>query len=217
LETVKKVKNSATCSGGYPIMSELLIACALKKEERGLRGKLTNRSQFLVTGLGVDRTLRTLERTFEEWKPSCLVFTGMAGQLDPAVELGDVILPEEWQLESGTRFSVDRGLVELLRSSGWEVAGSGVTVSIPVVSRKKRLRLYEKTGARVCDMESAAAMMIAASYEIPCLAPKVVSDTADSGLLAFHRHFDRNIQILGDYLDRLVKTLEELPQISDPI
>jgi hypothetical protein len=57
-------------------------------------------------------------------------------------------------------------------------------------------------------MESAAAMMISASYEIPCLAPKVVSDTADSGLLAFYRHFDRNILFLADYLSRLIAVLE---------
>jgi nucleoside phosphorylase len=189
-------------------MSELLIACALKKEETGLSRDLSAQHRLLVTGLGVDRTLRTLEKTFEERKPSCLVFTGMAGQLDPALELGDVVLPEEWELESGTRFPVDGGLVERLRSLNWEVDGRGVTVSMPVVSRKKRLQLHQKTGARVCDMESAAAMMIAASYEIPCLAPKVVSDTADSGLLAFYRHFDRNIQLLAGYLDRLVEDLE---------
>ena len=190
-------------------MSELLVACALKKEERGLRKKLAERSQILVTGLGVDRTLRTLEKTFEEQKPACLVFTGMAGQLDPSVELGEVILPQEWQLESGTNFPVELGLAKQLRNSGWEVAGRGVTVSTPVVSRKKRVRLYEETGARVCDMESAAAMMIAASFKVPCVAPKVVSDTADSGLLAFYRHFDRNIELLAEYLDRLITILQE--------
>jgi len=190
-------------------MSELLIACALKKEERGLSRILSTQHRLLVTGLGVDRTLHTLERTFEEWKPSCLVFTGMAGQLDPSLELGEVVLPAEWELESGTRFSVDSELLGRLRSLNWEVAGKGLTVSAPVVSRKKRLQLHERTGARVCDMESAAAMMIAASYEIPCLAPKVVSDTADSGLLAFYRHFDRNIRSLAEYLIRLIEILED--------
>jgi len=176
-----------------------------------------DRGRFLATGLGVDRTLRSLEGLLETWKPSCLVFTGMAGQLDPTVELGDVILPEQWQLESGTQFSVDPTLVQQLRNAGWEIAGSGLTVSTPVATRKKRLHLFEKTGARVCDMESAAAMMIAASYQIPCLAPKIVSDTADSGFLAFYRHFDRNIGLLAEYLDEFLKSLEELPWTSDPL
>jgi nucleoside phosphorylase len=198
-------------------MSEVLIACALKKEGRGLRRELAGGGHFLVTGLGVDRTLNALERAFEQEKPSCLVFTGMAGQLDPAVELGDVILPAVWQLESGTSFAVQAELAGQLRSAGWEVDGIGITVSIPVVSRRKRLSLHEKTGARVCDMESAAAMMIAASYGVPCLAPKVVSDTADSGLLAFYRHFDHNLEVLARYLTRLLKTLDEIPLVSDPL
>jgi nucleoside phosphorylase len=156
----------------------------------------------------MDRTLRTLEAAFEESRPLALVFTGMAGQLDPCVKLGDVILPEEWKLESGTGFKVDRCLADCLRRSGWDVSGSGLTVSSPVASRKRRLRLHEETGARVCDMESTAAMMVAASYDIPCVAPKVVSDTADSGLLAFFREFDHSVGLMAGYLDRFLKTLE---------
>ena len=77
-------------------MSELLVACALKKEVRGLRATMKSQCRWLVTGMGVDRTLSTLEETFGQWMPSCLIFTGMAGQLDPLVELGDVVLPEQW-------------------------------------------------------------------------------------------------------------------------
>jgi len=177
---------------------------------------MKTQGEFLVTGLGVDRTLRTLELALEQRSPSILVFTGMAGQLDPTLELGDVILPEEWKLESGTAFRVDQRLADFLGTSGWDVSSTGLTVSSPVVSRKRRLRLYEETGARICDMESAAAMMIADSYEIPCLAPKVVSDTADSGLLAFYREFDRNVGLLAEFLDRLLKTLAEFSGSSKP-
>jgi nucleoside phosphorylase len=205
LEAVKKVK-----TGGLACMSDLLVACALKKEVHGLRRKVGNRCEWLVTGLGVDRTLNTLESKFEEGKPYCLIFTGMAGQLDPEIGLGEVILPEVWQLESGTRFSVDSTLANHLRSSGFRLRGKGLTVSAPVVSRRKRTSFYEQTGALICDMESAAAMMIAASYGIPCVAPKVVSDTADSGLMAFYRRFDQNLSLLADYLDGLI------PEISDP-
>jgi nucleoside phosphorylase len=192
-------------------MSELLIACALKKEERGLRGRMTRQCNWLVTGLGVDRTLRTLERTFDEWKPSCMIFTGMAGQLDPSIQLGEVVLPEEWELESGTSFSVDPRLAKRLRGLEMEIRGKGLTVSAPVVSRKKRMNFHKRTGALICDMESAGAMMIAASYDIPCLAPKVVSDTAESGLFAFYRHFDQNICRLAEYLERLI------PSVLDPL
>ena len=195
----------------------LLIACALKKEERGLRRHLGIENRILVTGLGVDRTLRSLEEEFDKNRPSCLLFSGMAGQLDPEVRLGEVLLPKEWRLESGTSFSVDERLARATNEAGFELSGTGVTVSRPVATRKKRLRLYQETGARICDMESAAAMMIAASYQIPCLAPKVVSDTADSGFMAFYREFDRNIELLSEYLSSLVQELATIIPRLDPV
>lgn len=74
----------------------------------------------------------------------------------------------------------------------------------------QRRRLHRETGAVICDMESAAAMMIADTYGIPCLAPKIVSDTAESGMLAFYRHFGRNIEALGKRLQELINCLEEI-------
>ena len=124
----------------------LLIACALKKEERGLRKHLGTENRVLVTGLGVDRTLRSLEKEFDKNRPSCLLFSGMAGQLDPKVQLGEVLLPEEWRLESGTSFFVDERLARAINEAGFELSGTGLTVSRPVASRKKRIRLYEENG-----------------------------------------------------------------------
>jgi nucleoside phosphorylase len=187
----------------------ILVGCALKKEARALRPHLGAEVDLLVTGLGTDRTLRSLEAVFERRRPPALLFTGMAGQLDPVVELGQFLCPAIWRFESGTEFAVDSTLTEDLRLRGWEVEGAGVTVRAPVVKERERLRLFRETGARICDMESAAALMICRSYAVPCLAPKVVSDTAESGMLAFYRHFDHNIRILAERLPRLVSDLRD--------
>jgi nucleoside phosphorylase len=66
-------------------------------------------------------------------------------------------------------------------------------------------------------MESAAAMMIANGYEIPCLAPKIISDTADSGFLAVYRNFSRNMECLATYLRRLFDVLTQLDLNSNPL
>jgi nucleoside phosphorylase len=162
-------------------------------------------TQLLSTGLGADRTLRTLEEVFERHKPDILIFTGMAGQLDPAVKLGDFVFPRAWRFETGREYSIPEAMVGELGERGWSVGGLGVTVRFPVVKAKQRLRLFESTGARICDMESAAAMMISESYQVPCLAPKIVSDTADSGMLAFYRQFNRNIEELSVRIEQLVE------------
>ena len=188
--------------------SELLIACALKKELTALRERLQVDCHFLVTGLGAGRTQINLEKTFQSELPSLLIFTGTAGQLDPSLRIGQVIFPEEWCWEDGSCFPADPELTAMLRGSGgWEIAGRGLTVSTAVLRARSRLALYRKSGARICDMESAMALQVAARYQVPGLAPKIITDTASSGVGAFWREFDRNMDQLAQYLDKLVGSL----------
>ena len=189
--------------------AELLIACALKKELTALRGRLQVDCRFLVTGLGARRTRTNLEKSFQSNLPSLLIFTGTAGQLDPSLRIGQVIFPEEWCLKDGSCFPADPELTAMLRGSGgWEIAGRGLTVSTAVLRARSRLVLYRKSGARICDMESAVALEVASRHKVPCLAPKVVSDTAQSGIGAFWREFDSNMEQLAQYLNKLVGSLK---------
>ncbi len=184
---------------------KVLIACALKKEARALREHLSAERSLFATGLGTDRTLRSLERQFDRSRPDLVVFTGMAGQLDPSLELGDLVIPERWRFESGDEFPVVDPLIRGLRERGWPVQGSGVTVRVPIVRQSHRLEVFQQTGARVCDMESAAVLMICKSFGIQCISAKIISDTADSGMLAFYRNFQRNVEILGEKIEQLVE------------
>jgi len=185
-----------------------LIACALSRETEALRLRLGNRHRYLTTGLGARKTQATLEKTFGEAFPGCLLFTGTAGQLDPKTEIGEVVLPEEWCLEGGACHPVSRAPIAFLRrQGGWEISERGLTVPRPVLRRKSRIALYLKSGARVCDMESAAAVEVANRFGVGCLAPKVVSDTADSGLSAFWTGFDGHMDVLAGYLKKLIACL----------
>ena len=188
--------------------SELLIACALKQESTALQERLQVDCRFLVTGLGAHRTRKSLENTFQSEPPSLLIFTGTAGQLDPSLGLGKVVFPEEWRLKDGSCFPADAELTSLLREGdGWEIEGCGLTVSTAVLRAKSRLALYQQFGARICDMESAFALQVASRYGVPCLAPKIVSDTAQSGISVFWRKFDSNMDQLAQYLDKLIASL----------
>ena len=194
-----------------PRESELLIACALKQESTALRERLQVGCRFLVTGLGAHRTQRSLETTFQSEPPSLLIFTGTAGQLDPSLRIGQVIFPQQWCLEDGSCFPADAELTSMLRDGGgWEIEGRGLTVFTAVLRAKSRLALYRKFGARICDMESAFALQVASRYGVPCLAPKIVSDTAQSGISVFWREFDSNMDQLAKYLDKLVAALEDI-------
>lgn len=188
----------------------LVIACALKQESDALQARLRHPVPVITTGLGTDRTLATLEKLYVSRRPGLLLFTGMAGQLDPSLQVGDFVFPAAWALESGVRFESDPDLVARLQALGCPISGLGLTVRRPVVKQKQRMRLFQDTGARICDMESAAALMVSRSFGVPCLAPKVVSDTAASGMLSFFRNFESNLDRLAGHLGPVLECLDRL-------
>ena len=137
-------------------MAGILIGCALKREMEALQRHLGDKCRYLATGLGCGRTRTTLEKYFEVHCPSLFIFTGTAGQLDPSLDMGEVILTESWCRKDGSLVSADRNLAAWLRGFGWKISGCGLTVSIPVLRKNSRLKLHRKYSARICDMESAA-------------------------------------------------------------
>jgi nucleoside phosphorylase len=56
-------------------------------------------------------------------------------------------------------------------------------------------------------MEAAAVLRICAAYRVPCLAPKAVCDTADSGIRGFWTEFDNVMQRLAVYVAGLIEIL----------
>ena len=197
----------------------ILVACALKRECSVLRRELivspsagpkpAPRLDFLVTGIGVVRTEQSLYRYLSDNRSDiCLViFTGTAGQLDPSLRMGETVCPQSWALTTGEEFEVGVPVIDELRARGIEVAGRGLTVTRPVLRASARAGHFRETGARICDMEAAGALRIAAVCGVPCMAPKVVSDTADSSALAFWTHFEPNMIRLGEYLKQLLAAL----------
>ena len=190
-------------------MRDCVVACAMKKESKILRERLGTRCAHLVTGLGMNRTRATLESYLRTRSPSILVFTGTAGQLDPGLRMGDVVFPERWCLQTGGCFESDPALVAFLRERGVRISGAGVTVRIPVIKKQDRERLFRSRGASICDMESAAVLELARSHGVPAVAPKVVSDTAETGILGFRREFEANVTRLSRYLDGLLRIVDE--------
>ncbi len=188
--------------------TKILIACALAREAETLRGPLETRAHLLVTGLGKRRTEAKLSTHLREDPPELMIFSGVAGQLDPDLKMGDIVVPAVWKFEDGREFAADSRLVERLRSAGWPLQQIGLTVKRPVLRPKRRRELWLEHSASACDMESAAALSVAATEGIPALAVKVISDTADTKLRDFWCCLDDNLKILAKSLDSLLKTLQ---------
>lgn len=172
-----------------------------------MRGALGDRSvRFATTGLGRRRTSANLSRLLESDRPDLLIFTGTAGQLDPRLRMGQVVLPRRWAFADGDGYAVNmETVVWPPGESPVVVEDLGLTVARPVVRARSRLKLYRDHGAAICDMESASALQAAAVRRVPCIAPKVVSDTADTGLGEYWRAFESNMHNLTAALSQLLR------------
>ncbi|HON00649.1 MAG TPA: PASTA domain-containing protein, partial [Acidobacteriota bacterium] len=89
------------------VAERILVACALKKEARGLRQHWRREWRLTVTGLGADRTVRALDAELDRQRPELLIFTGMAGQLDPGLTLGEVIATDDPSVPLGAVITAD--------------------------------------------------------------------------------------------------------------
>ncbi|RPI28802.1 MAG: hypothetical protein EHM61_03855 [Acidobacteria bacterium] len=195
-----------------PTGGRILVACALKRETDSIKDLLPRHVELLTTGVGSRHTRKILIRRLQRSPaPGVLVFTGTAGQLDPACAMGTVVCPERWLIDDDkTTGQISGDLMERLRARGWVIAGSGLTVSLPVMRASSRLDLFQRTGAAICDMEAAAALQVAAQFGIPALAVKVISDGGDCDFLDFYRNLNKNLHSLGLYLQRLLQELTEI-------
>jgi len=187
-----------------PHDSPCLVACALGRESRALNFPAEHwQVRFITTGMGGSTTARRLRTELENFPPSMLIFTGVAGALSPELALGQVLLPRVWALEDGRRFVGSPQLLERLETSRALLTDLGLTVRRPVLRPQSRLRLHQETGAEICDMEAARALEIAQQFGVPALSIKVVSDTAESSLADFWRDLGQNLEQLSSRLDGL--------------
>jgi len=165
------------------------IACpqAAFSREVTLQGQ---RAILLANGPGPRLVNQMLASpVIQEWNVTEIISTGFCGALDPALRIGDIVVAEE-----GDIWSEDR---------------------VAVAAEEKRL-LFLRTGARVVEMEFAAVQAKAAEWRVPCLAVRVVSDTAKEDLpLDFNRYRDANgrFQLARIALAGLMRPFTVLPQL----
>lgn len=188
---------------------EILLACALGRETRSLRKQLAKAFQlrWLSTGLGGRRTAAALRREFQLSRPPCMIFSGIAGQLDPELEMGEVVIPSRWRLENGVQIPASPGLIECLQPAATAPCTTGLTVNLPVLRPAQRRALWRQHSAGICDMESAFALQVAYDFAVPAAAVKVISDTAGSGFRDFWKSLDHNLHILGTSLEGVIDGL----------
>ena len=137
------------------------------------------------TGVGEESCRTQMTVFLQNTQPDCLVSSGFAGGLDPALHVGDVIV--------ATNFS-DSGL--LSKTTGMQFARGTMTTQLVVAEKvADKAALAEETKASAVDMETGIISELCAPRGIPMLSMRGISDAAGDDLpVSFTIWFDPSTQ-----------------------
>jgi adenosylhomocysteine nucleosidase len=138
-----------------------------------IRGQIHDRSVAVFhTGVG-EKSCRTHMGNFlRQHQPKYLISAGFAGAVDQELQMGDLLLSENFSSP------------ELLGSERLHFANAGLFVgklaTVPgiVDSKSERDRWASESGAAAVDMETEFISAACAAHQVPMLSLRVISDTA---------------------------------------
>ena len=148
-----------------------------------------------VSGVGGEQCQRVLTAILDGQPHARVLLVGAAGGLNPALQLGDVVVasravswpPRQWSSAPTQVLGAAGTAPHLDRNSGEEgTAGfrviSGCVLSWDEIVRDERLRamLHNDYGADCVDMETGFAAQVCHARGVPFLAIRGISDRADA-------------------------------------
>jgi adenosylhomocysteine nucleosidase len=185
----------------------------------------------LICSTGVGKVLSAVltERLLSSYPVSHLLFTGLAGSLNPRYAIGDIVLAADfmqWDFDAtafafelgeipytGYRvFNSDPSLIEAAESSSSKDfhihKGRFLTGDTFITGNAKQRSSYltRELKGDVIDMETAAVGMVAHLHHVPFLGFKLISDRADG---KSPRHFLRFARRASEQLLQFSRRLLE--------
>ena len=161
---------------------------------------------LVQSGLGKVNAAVVSTLLIEKFKCEFLLFSGVAGGIDPGVEIGEVIIADSLiQYDYGTiknremlpfrpgsiptgnaknvlEYSLNSKIKHKIKASLPNVRmGKFLTGDVFLQCRDTQNELFEKYKAQAIDMESAAIAQVAEQFGIPAVLVRCLSDRADAG------------------------------------
>lgn len=170
-----------------------------------------------VGGMGLVNAAATTQYLIDRCSPDAVIFSGIAGNLNKALHVNDVVLGGTLRyLDTDMRLvgqwkpgTPERQVEEfhsdprLLDAASAVLDGMGVTHVVGTIASgnyfvdapEQVARVIEATGADAVEMEGAAVAHVAARNDVPALVIRALSDNADTDYEVF-REFD-----ISEYAD----------------
>ena len=134
-----------------------------------LLGDRTQNVSILHTGVGERICRERIGPFLQSHNFEFLISSGFAGGVDPALQLGDLLLAENFS---------DARLLERARVVLASPVGQLVTAGAVIESEKDRQQFALQNGAVAVDMETEFIAQACAARRLPMLSLRVISDTA---------------------------------------
>ena len=172
---------------------KIAIIVALTVERSCVPPQPSDTVKVMQCGQGRERAVRAAQSAIAGGA-NALLSLGIAGGLSPALQSGDVVVPEQILVpEDDTSFATSEGwsdnLCAALRNRFAVDRGAVLDVVNVVANPGQRRSAHAAFGASACDMESAGVASVASESGAAFAAIKVISDMANDTLPAGIQHW----------------------------
>ena len=151
----------------------MAIICPMPMEMAPVKRRLGNIDvATALTGVGMARARDATERLLASTEVSHVVVVGIAGAADPAMRVGDVLVPET-MLDGAT------GATYRASPLGQVVLRGTVRSSDDLLIDPEAMLELHRGGVDAMDMETAAIAEVCQRHSVPITAFRAVSDTVD--------------------------------------
>jgi adenosylhomocysteine nucleosidase len=163
-------------------------------------GKIKSRRVVVMaSGVGKVKTAASIQYLLDHFPVEALVFTGMAGAVNPGVKIGDIIISKEVaqhdfnltgkisEYEIKTPWlEADSGLIDLAVRASHELGfgnncriGRILTGDQAIIDSKKRQWLWDTFRGDCVEMEGAAVASVCHQNSVPFVIIRAITDLAD--------------------------------------
>jgi len=193
----------------------ILISAALNRELDPIRRTLnsvfdnaTNSLSIIKIPKGMNTATSDFSNLLKKKRPDLCINTGTAGALSDDLRLFDLFFPTELVNKEGEIIPCGENPDTVsLKFPHWK-SGRLYTSDKAVESSAEKVFLLTEYRAQAVDMEAIKVARLCRAAGVPCLALKVISDTADEQTkITFKRNLDRAIEILCEQMVNLIKGL----------
>jgi adenosylhomocysteine nucleosidase len=195
------------------------------------RGRISGRPVVVSrSGVGKTQSAMLAQHLIDQERPSRLIFTGVAGALDPELVLGDMVIgeaavhhdmdctlmgfaPGQIPYTEYRTIAADPALVACAQSvvplHGRSVTGLILTGDQLIGSAEVRDRLVATFGGQAVEMEGASVALVAAINAVPFLLLRTISDHADESVADFGQVLSVAAENSWHYLTVILRDLQE--------